>query len=407
VLVHAAGLGGGATLVARLTLPEHTPPAALPVAPPAPLEDTFEIELPPMRATTSVNPAAPSSSSQAAAPPQTGGVEVPQLDQNTRGRGGEATGQPALNLADHNDGLLLSKDLLSRLDRSQVQRLQTALDRASLEDRRATWKPMELTFLASGRGSRQERRPVADADPSRGERLAASPSQPGGTPGGPVRPPGEGEALRPPGTVLAGGPRASAGRGVPDGAEGNDHREGAEVAFARPSVTEGRPAIPASVVDRPRDNADSEQEVASTVQALLHASPFGGRPGEGRGGEEGPGQPGAGGTQGPGASSRAAGKGAGPSREASPADPAIGAYTRLVFGRVNTLWGVAFPKDKAAQGRQRVVNVRLSRTSGIPEFDRIVERAVLRASPFPPMPPAFGSAKAWRISFDAKNPAVR
>jgi hypothetical protein len=286
----------------------------------APLEDTFEIDLPPMSLADGPRIAAPDTSSQAAAPQPPGGAAVPRLDQQRPGRGGDPTGQAALNLADHDAGLLLSKDLLSRLDRSQVQRIRTASDRASLEDRRATWNPMELTFLVSGKGKRQERRPAADTDPSRGERGASSPSVHGGAPGGAPQPPGEGEVARPVGNATAGGTRSSPARGAPDGNEGPDHHEGADVAFARPSVTRGRPAVPAAVVDRPRDNADSEQEVSSTTQSLLHASPAGGPAGEGRGGEEGPGAPGSGGDQGNGSTSRAGGeRGA----DASERDPRV------------------------------------------------------------------------------------
>jgi len=420
LLIHAAGLGGSAALVARLAAhPEGAPPVAAKAVALAPREETFEIDLPPMSLADGPQVVAPESSSQAAPQPP-GGAAVPRLDQQRQGRGGDPAGQAALNLADHDAGLLLSKDLLSRLDRSQVQRLHTASDRASLEDRRATWNPMELTFLVSGKGTRQERRPVADTDPSRGERGASSPSVRGGAPGGATQPPGEGEAARPEGNATVGRARSSPMRGAPDGNERQNHHEGADVAFARPSVTRGRPAVPAAAADRPRDNADSEQEVSSTTQSLLHASPAGGPAGEGRGGEEGPGTPGSGGDPGSGSTSRAGGQGTGASPEVKPADPALGAYVRMVFGRLYAAWGLAFPKDKAALGRQgvaiieftiladgRVVNVALVRPSGIPEFDEIARRAVLRSAPFPPMPPAFGSSKLWRISFDAKNPAVR
>jgi TonB family protein len=417
VLVHAAGLGSGAVLVARWASPEAPPPPRLVAA--MQREIPFEIELPPMRTSGDHWMASPTASGQAPAPERPGGAEVQRLDQGRVGRGGDAAGMPAMNLADQDDGLLLARDLFSRPERSQLQRLRTAADRASFEDRRSTWSPMELTFLASGAGHRAERRPAAERDPSLGERAAASPVPLGGPPGAASLPPGEGESPRDPGAIAPGGPRAFAARGVADGAPGQDARESAAVAFARPAVAEGRPAVPAVEVDRPRDRVDSEQEVSSMVQSLLHASPFGGRPGEGRSGEAGPGAPGAGGSQGPGASGRPSGRGPGASPEPASGDP-LGAYTRLVFGRVNAAWGLAFPKEQASVGRQglaivdftiladgKITGVSLARSSGLPEFDEIVRRAILRSAPFPPLPPAFGSSRAWRIAFDAKNPAVR
>ncbi|MDW8250656.1 MAG: energy transducer TonB [Myxococcales bacterium] len=407
--------------MARLaTLPPEAPTLPTQVVVPATLDDTFEIDLPPMGVVDGPQLTAPSSSLQAAAPHLPGGVDAPRLDQQCQGHGGDTMGQPALNLADQDAGLLLSKDLLSRLDRSQVQRIHTDMDRASLEDRRSTWNPMELTFLASGKGMHQERRPVAQSDPSKGEREARWPSVRGGRLGSAPRPQGEGEVERPVGDATAGGRHSSPGLGAPDGVQSPSRQNGASVAFARPSVTRGRPAVPATTVDQPRDTTDSEQEVSSTTQSLLHASPTGGLGGEGRGGEEGSRQPGSGGDQEGGSTSRAGGQGVGESPEVKPADPAIGAYVRMVFGRLYGAWGLAFPKDKAAAGRQgiaiveftilsdgRVVNVVLVRPSGIPEFDQIAQRAVLRSAPFPPMPQAFGASKLWRVSFDAKNPAIR
>lgn len=419
LLVHSLGVVGGAVAVSRWTLSSPKTQSPVEVLESPEQELSLEMDLPTMQAPTTLS--APASSSLAAVPDPNGGAAVPRLDQGLHGRGGEATGQPALNLADQDDGLLLSRDLLSRMDRSQVQRLHTSKIRTSLANRRAAWEPMELTFLASGKGDRQQRRTFAEQDPSRGERFSAAPSVRGGELGAIPLPAGEGESPRFAGGTILGSDRRSPGLGIQDSRlQRASPHEGATVAWARPSVVEGRPAVPSTVVDRARDNVDSEQEVATTDPSLLHASPAGGLPGEGRGGETGPGTPGSGGDHGGGSSSRAAGRGSGSSLDVQPADPAIAAYTRAVFGKVYAVWGVAFPKDLAMQGRQgiavidfliladgRAANVVLSRSSGYPEFDAIVRMAVLRSSPFPPMPAAFGVAKAWRIRFDAKNPPVR
>src|SRR5262249_46482834 len=92
------------------------------------------------------------------APSTFGGATVARIDTGSRGSGGDVTGARATNLAAMNDDMKLDTDLLSRLDRDQVQRLKTASRRTTHEDRRATTQPMELTFLATGKGDHAERR---------------------------------------------------------------------------------------------------------------------------------------------------------------------------------------------------------------------------------------------------------
>ena len=71
-------------------------------------------------------------------------------DSHRRGRGGSTRADSAaINLADRDEGLTLSREVTSRIDRDQIQRLDTAADRASNEDRRSTTHPMELVFLAT------------------------------------------------------------------------------------------------------------------------------------------------------------------------------------------------------------------------------------------------------------------
>ena len=82
----------------------------------------------------------------------------------------------ALNLADRDERVRLSPDLLSRLDRDQLQRLRVARVRMSWEDRRTTPHPAELTLIANGAGSVRERRAPSPFDPSRGALESPSPS---------------------------------------------------------------------------------------------------------------------------------------------------------------------------------------------------------------------------------------
>jgi len=89
----------------------------------------------------------------------------------------------ALNMADEDERMHLSPDLLNRLDRDQIERLRSARSRASWEDRRSTTHPAELTLVAVGTGSVRERRPLAAAVPSRGALEAPLPNVRGGLPG--------------------------------------------------------------------------------------------------------------------------------------------------------------------------------------------------------------------------------
>jgi TonB family protein len=338
------------------------------------------------------------------------------------GRGGSwRADSAALNLADRNDGLTLSREVTSRIDRDQIQRLATSKDRASQDDRRATPHPMELVFLATGSGDVAERRPSARANPSRGAMRAPAAGVLGGELGAAPLESGGIEPTRDPGGDRAGSERASPGTGIEHGVPGHDHRASAAVAMGRPLVTQAAPSVPANQSGHPRDTVDSEQEVAMTVQSIVHASTAGGLLGGGPGGEEGAGPSGSGGPSGEGSRAAPFGGGAGLFTGLSDEDPRISAYTRSVRAKIDPLWGNAFPKAAALEGKQgRVIisfvihrdghvdDVRVTRPSGFPEYDENVRLAVLRAAPFDPFPPSIpGPSRRWNITFDANNPVVR
>ena len=66
-----------------------------------------------------------------------GGEPLARPDMDRFGRGGShRADDAALNLADRNDGLTLSREVTSRIDRDQIQRVETSRDRASNDDRR-------------------------------------------------------------------------------------------------------------------------------------------------------------------------------------------------------------------------------------------------------------------------------
>ena len=381
-----------------------------------------EVELPTMsEETTIVAERAPRPDDPSIPPHASGDEPTPRPDLARAGRGGtrEVT-SPAVNLAAHDDAIALARSMQSRLDRSQIPRIDAGDHRASLDDRRATLQPMEVTFLASGHGERAERRPVAEHDPSRGARASGLPGTLGASPGAEPLPAGEGESPRDAGSKRAGGSVASPGAGTITAALGTSHHASADVAFARPQVAEGRPAVPALTKDKPKDTVDSAQEVAASTQSLLDASTAGGRKGEGPGGDGSGGTPGAGGREGPGSNAKVLGQGAGSTVDLDGLDRRLSDYRRGVTSKIHPLWKDAFPKWAAFEGRQgraiihfviqadgSLTDVSVARESGIPEFDANVMSAVRRAGPFPPIPPKLGAPMQFWLTFDSPNPAVR
>ncbi|MGH7437780.1 MAG: hypothetical protein ACRENE_19050, partial [Polyangiaceae bacterium] len=216
------------------------------------------------------------------APRVTAGTGVAHFDRGTPGRGGDATARErALNFADDPDRMSLSPDALNRLDRDQIQRLRVARSRSSWEDRRSTTHPGELTLVTTGPGYVRERRPSAAWAPSRGALDSPAASLEGAASGAPMSlelleagDPGERF-----GGAQQGSSRSAPGTGLMQGREGTDHRRSAPVGETRPAVTQAAVAVPALVRARPRDDVDSQQEVASTVRSLVLASAAGGMSG--------------------------------------------------------------------------------------------------------------------------------
>jgi TonB family protein len=368
-----------------------------------------------------VIPAGPPASERPARPPpsvhqfSSGPAREPRPDTRRAGRGGtrRAT-ERALRLSDSVDGLTLDADPALFTSSSQLSRVDTADERRSREDRRTTPNPMELTFLASGTGSRLQRLLPAHVDPAEGS-FGAVPVAPGvraGTPDpseDPVRsaPLGSEE----PGAVTV------PARGVDRGSRRDDYRRSAAVALARPSIRQGRASVATTNRGRPNDTVDSRQEVASAVQSLITASSAGGPLGKGPGGTVGEGEPGAEGTVGPGMRSSPSGDG-GIGESAAPLG--IESYVSRVTRKVYPYWEDAFPLWARLEGRGAVAiigvtiladgtirDVHVVRPSGIPEFDRNVEHALEAASPYGPLPPRIRDAGlTLHIAFDAMNPAV-
>lgn len=358
-------------------------------------------------------------------PKELGGAAVAHTDTGSPGRGGEAEGQRATNLAAIDDHLKLDPDLVSHRERDQVQRLKTAPRRTTREDRRATTHPMELTFLATGRGEHAERRASADVDPSRGALHADLPSVLGGHPGSdnPEDLLGIGTSR---GAPQAGQLLGSPGVGVRDGVPGAEHREAARIAYARPSVQEGAPTVPGIWNGRPNDTVDSDQEVASTVRSLIAASTAGGIRGDGRGGSTGAEDPGSGGgAVGRASVARPLGSGDGELVDWNTTDPFLLPYFRKLHAKIDPLWVNAFPRSAMLELKQGTVILEFTiaadgtakvawppvRPSSIDEFDRNCAEAIRRASPFEPLPSSWReqgrTTLRIRAPFVARNPVIQ
>lgn len=348
-----------------------------------------------------------------------GGEAIARIDTPEQGRGGERqVAESAIDLADRDERLRLSPDLLSRLDRDQIQRLRVARDRQSWDDRRATLHPSELSFVLSGTGTVRERRVDAPTLPGRGELQSPMASAPGRAVGDatPVDAPGR------TGSNVRGTREQAPGTGIVTTRAGTDHRASAPIANERPAVTEGPVAVPARDLGLPRDDTDSEQEVATTVQSLVHASTAGGLLGIGVGGTGGTGEPGAGGIFGSGSHSRPLGFGDSDVFDYWTTDPRLMPYFRQMHAKIEPLWANAFPKSALLDLKQGTVILEFTiasdgrisvswpptRPSGIDEFDRNCADAVRRASPLLPIPRELGMRSLRvRAPFVASNPIIK
>ena len=355
-------------------------------------------------------------------PPRvSGGETVAHLDTGSPGRGGDTRATaPALNLADRDERMRLSPDLLSDLDRDQLQRLRVARVRQSWEDRRSTTHPAELTLVVTGTGSVMDRRAPTPQEPSRGVLQSSSPATRGAQIGAP-EPDDRGESTSMHGGAQQGSVEGAPGAGLVRARRGFDHHTSAPVGSARPDVTQAAVAVPAIDPARPKDDVDSDQEVATTVRSLVHASTAGGLPGDGQGGTGTGGEAGAGGTNGGGSRARPLGLGGGDVDDDA-SDPRVVAYYRRVKAKISPLWANAFPKSALLELRQGTVILEFVvfadgrtavswpplRPSGIDEFDRNCADAIRRASPMPPIPPALGvRSLRFRAPFAVSNPIIQ
>ncbi len=412
VAAHALLLGCGALLLSH-SLRDRSRERAPALAAAA---REVEVELP------SFDPAASDSEHETESAPlelqptESGGGPLERHPDTERaGHGGSARApEAATNLDSHIDPISLETDTLTHLDRSQVQRLRTADERRSWDDHRATPSPMQLTFLATGKGALPERRSAAPSAPGS---IAGAPQAAilGGTPGG-----GEGDAGQltddAPGAVRSGRHEAEPQAGAPSAAAQGPASHGAQVLLARPWVMRARPALPTEVRARPNDRDDSAQAVAARVAALIHASTIGAPPGPGVGGEPAGGRPGRSGTDGMGSRTIPSGFGPGPD---ALNDPGIQGFVAGLKQQVDNQLQRAFPDWAIADGRSghviielavladgRLERVRMVRPSGIDEYDGNVLTGVRRIPGFGPLPKALGQRALITMSYDSLNHVI-
>jgi len=356
-------------------------------------------------------------------PSAAGGAMTPRLDTGRAGRGGEATGEAARHLADRDDGMRTTPESSTLHAYDQVSRIESAKTRASWEDRRSTTHPMELSFVVTGAGREEERRPRSDFDSSRGAASSRAPGVDGNGPPREVDPPVAGGATDPSGRagVPDPGSVAAPGLGTRSGRDDGTHRRGAHVTMARPDLPMAVVSVPAAERGRVKDDVDSRQAVASAVEAIVHASYAGGAAGEGRGGSTGGGAPGAGGPLAGGSHPRPMGAGSGDWIEMDTTDPALASYFRRLKAKMSPALARAFPKEAALDLKQGFVIVeltiqkdgaiqpRLVRPSGIGQYDENC-LAALRAIAPEPLPSAVVREHASlrvRGRFEASNPIVK
>jgi TonB family protein len=180
--------------------------------------------------------------------------------------------------------------------------------------------------------------------------------------------------------------------------------------------------MPAVARARPTDDVDGQQEVATAVRSLVHASTAGGWAGDGSGGSEGGGEAGIGGAHPAGSRATPLGVGAGDVFDYWTSDPRLVPYFRQIHARIDPRWADAFPKSALLDLKQGTVILEFTifadghvtvawppaRPSGVEEFDRNCAEAIRRAAPFPPIPAQLATSELRiRAPFVANNPIVK
>ena len=370
---------------------EPTVSAPSPDYPPPPVDGPIVVELPPSSGDTEAL-ARIAPVPEATPPSGTTGGKSAHADDGVGGKGG-TVGAKATNLSSANADETVS-EAVRDADEDQQNHLKTNQHRVSPLDVRHALAPMELTFVASGRGFRYERRPVAPADAALGAGVSKG-AVLGGAPGGA---PGAGTLVAL-GTIAGSKPSPIPGVSYGTIIVGTPQLVGANVGKARPHVMKGKPTVVAGDKGAvTKDDKDADQAVKDALASVVSTSPVGAdEAGAGKGGSDGAGAPSSGGDS-AGSASLALGTGG---------DGAAAKRTRWFLElqkRIGPLVDKTFPKAAELELRQGVVIVELTidkagkvldvivvRESGFAEFDKNVVTRLRGAPSFDPIPDMVGA----------------
>jgi TonB family protein len=403
--VHALVFVVSAVVVAHRWSQTDAEPA--PHAYPLPsADDVLVVELP--QATDVVPSVArielPEPTSEPQPSPPSTGATVARVDTGRAGTGGDPdTVAKARNLAPRVEEDTVTPAIRDDVQAEQENRLATGDTRRGWVDRRRALQPMELTFVASGRGFRYERRAPAPRDATSGVAANVVARPAGGALGAGGRDEGDGFGA-PKGGVLAGVATPDPARGASWGSRtiGPPQLTGAAVVLARPHVDRGNPSVASDARGRSGDRRDADLSVADARRSVVATSTGGGeRLGDGRGGDGRGGAPGAGGRTGEGSNAAALGAGEGP--EVIARRNRHTQYYLNLHARLEPLLADSFPHDAYVQLRNgtlyvditiakdgRLLGVVVTRPSGVPGFDENVVAAIRAAGPFEPVPDLLG-----------------
>lgn len=394
----------------------------------APMAST-EFEIEPVRAASSVAHEGPidARDTDGGAPidprrprPLGGARNAQNIDSIERGERGDGRSlERGRMLATHAERVQLGVELRNAEGVDQVQRIRTGRTRESWQNDRRTPNPGDESYLSLRAGElwfRVARGP--QSDPARGEALrAGAATREGAAPREP-RPAGETEratiapqtgaelARQRAGTRETDGQR-SAATGLAAGAQANIERGHASTTAER-------------LAARPSDDEDAAALATSLARDALNASVHSGaQQGQGNGGVGGGGHAGSGGGVGEGGQARAYGEGDG-ALSLSSANPRYRRYFLALRRTLARLCERSFPEEDALALREGRVMLelrvepsgalhvlRITRHSGIAQFDANVRRAIDGASG--PAIPADVSSGELRVIYDhaVHNPMVR
>lgn len=335
--------------------------------------------------------------------PPRGGPTMAAPDTERGGDGAPGRGW-AVNLASRLSDRSLSRQPHNHPEQSQRQRIRSSDRRASNERRRLSRQPMLLSFVSTGDGHLRQRATHSLIEPAHGATRSVSETSVGTAEPSPISSGLRVDQALTDQEAVAAGPAAARGR---------VRSIRAPVTRARPDTAQGSPSVSAEQRGRTSDSLDSTQAVNETIASLISSSVLGGEGARAGGRRDGRGA--GDGGQRVGSRSLASGHGPGASSE-SAEDPRAAAYHGYVRSVLRQYVPRYFPSWAIAEGRGglaiftftvdgngRVHNVRLTRTSGIEEFDRNL-MAALRNTRLKP-PPA--GPERIRFRFDGINSIAR